>query len=95
MTNLNKHEEIAIGLANEQLDWIVGGLENVLQDYPIDSEEYEDAKSELSNHETLVNTIYDEVMEEAKKDFNEQHIKFATTEFIKNYISNKLISWGY
>lgn len=40
-------------------DWIIGGLENVLFDYEEDSEEYKSAKARLSDHEALVNEIYD------------------------------------
>lgn len=38
--------------------WHIGGLENTLQDYAEDSDEYKAAKAELADHDGLVATIY-------------------------------------
>ena len=40
-------------------NWLIGGLENTLQDYDEDSEEYREAKAKLDDHKSLVETIYD------------------------------------
>ena len=40
--------------------FIIGGLENTMLDYPAGSSEYEEAKAQLSDHEALVNEVYQE-----------------------------------
>lgn len=37
---------------------LLGGLENILLDYPEDSEEYKSAKALLGNHDLLVKGLY-------------------------------------
>ena len=38
--------------------WLLGGLENTLEDYEEGSEEYESAKAQLADHDGLVNELY-------------------------------------
>lgn len=40
--------------------WIIGGLENQLQDSTPGSAEYQEAKKALEDHEGLVQTVYQE-----------------------------------
>ena len=39
-------------------NWLLGGLENTMLDYPEGSEEYERAKATLANHDGLVAELY-------------------------------------
>ena len=39
-------------------NWLLGGLENTLSDYPEDSEEYKNAKASLEDHDGLVKELY-------------------------------------
>ena len=39
-------------------EWLLGGLQNTLQDNDEGSEEYESAQTQLANHEGLVNELY-------------------------------------
>lgn len=40
-------------------NWLLGGLENTMLDYPEDSAEYKSAKETLSDHDELVRQLYD------------------------------------
>ena len=39
-------------------NWLLGGLEHTMLDYPEGSEEYERAKAALANHDGLVAELY-------------------------------------
>lgn len=39
-------------------NWLLGGLENALSDYPKDSDDYKEAEEMLNNHSRLVETLY-------------------------------------
>lgn len=56
----NGWEKIAKKNLKEAYNWVVGGLENTLQDYEEDSEEYRSAKKTLADAESLAIEIYHE-----------------------------------
>ena len=46
-------------------NWLLGGLENTMLDNPEGSEEYENAKATLANHDGLVAELYSMATTEA------------------------------
>lgn len=93
-SEMNAHERVAAGIAWEKCGDIVGGYENQMQDNLPGSEDYEEAKNALANHEHLVDMIYDEVMFDADKG-SRKHLRFAGKEFILARIDRRLKKWGY
>lgn len=49
-------------------NWIVGGLENTMEDFGKDSEEYKDAEARLNDREGLMENIYDAVITDVYTD---------------------------
>lgn len=96
MTNTkNAFERLAIRFSQAAMSELIGGNENVLLDYLPDDEEYKRAYKYLhSGREALVEDIYRETMITAN-DKAEKIVRFAGSEFIKNYISDTLKTWGY
>ena len=43
-------------------NWIIGGLENTLEDFEKESEEYKSAEAQLNDHQGLVDNIYNEAI---------------------------------
>ena len=56
---MNQREKRAFTNIKYAANWLLGGLENTLLDYPEDSDEYKHAQAMLSNHNRLVATLYD------------------------------------
>lgn len=55
----NARQKKAFANIKHASDWLIGGLENTMQDNIVGSAEYESAKRRLSNHDGLVNELYD------------------------------------
>lgn len=80
-------------IAREAAGELIGGLENTMLDYPEDSKEYQDAKSDLSaGHDTLVSWIVADV--KARRE-SIPHLKFAGNDFLAKYVSKLLTKWNY
>lgn len=80
----------------------IGGLENILQDYAKDDEEYINAEEELSNHEALVQyvfasakrRIYDCGFSGPGND-SQKHYRFAGKAFTMNACEEIVKAMGY
>ena len=72
----------------------VGGFENMLLDYPKDSEEYIAAKNALNNPKEAVERIYNDIMATDGATYAKE-IRFCGTEWIKERIARKLKKDGY
>lgn len=83
--NYNKHQLAMLGLIREEVDILVGGLENTMLDFPKDSQEYKDAYSYL--YETpakdLLEEFYWMVMSRCKAGSNAEHARFAGSDFLR------------
>lgn len=94
-SEMNAHEKVAFMFVCEAMSEIIGGLENVLMDYPESSIEYQDAWNDLHvGHDTLTEWIYRDVMGRADKG-TAKHMRFAGEAFIRERISRRLTKWGY
>ena len=56
---MDKREKLARRNVQNCINFELGGYENVLLDYPENSEEYINAKNFLASHEAIVDYIYD------------------------------------
>ena len=56
---MDKREKLARKNIQNCINFEIGGYENVLLDYPKDSDDYRAAKAFLADHEAIVNYIYD------------------------------------
>ena len=85
--------------------WIVGGLENTMEDNGKDTEEYKDAERQLNNHDELAERIYEEVITTVFEDgcmswgANEERylkdIRFCGKAWIMERIHARLRKMGY
>lgn len=57
---LTGNQKFAFNNIKHAANWCIGGLENSMQDNPEDSDEYKAALKELTDHEGLVEYVYDE-----------------------------------
>lgn len=64
-------------------NWIIGGLENTLEDNARDSEEFKEAMAQLDDHEGLVNAIYEAATTEL---YGEGSVKWGAD--IKRYLKD-------
>lgn len=81
---------------------LIGGLENVMEDYPEDSEDYISAKESLEEHEVLVDEIHAMCLMgfygagfEGCQQAYQKNYNFAGTEFIKNCAEEVVKAMGY
>lgn len=85
VNNYNKHEIAMLGLIRSEVDYMVGGYENTMLDFPVDSKEYKEAYSYL--YETpakdLLEEFYNLVMDKCKAGSNEEHARFAGSAFLR------------
>ncbi len=87
-----------LGAANDY----IGGLENTLEDYGKDTEEYKDAKATLENHAGLVSVIYYESINNVY-DYQLgfapasalRDIRFCGKEFIMERVEARVRKMGY
>ena len=54
----NEHQKKAYRNILNASNWLLGDLENTMEDNPEGSEEYENARVRLADHEGLVNELY-------------------------------------
>lgn len=80
----------------------IGGLENTLQDFDEDSQEYKDAYKILHNHEGLVETIYNIaitcICARGSYTHSESFIKdirFCGKEFLTQLVEEEVVKEGY
>ena len=93
---MNKHQRIMYLLMDEVMCEIIGGLENTIQDYTSDTEEYKNAEEFLNlGHDKLADYFYAEVMNRCKSDSYLSHARFAGSAFLKERIERRLMKWGY
>lgn len=86
-------------------NWLLGGLENTLLDNPKESEEYQNAKAQLADHEGLVNELYrmaiTEVYNEGICCFNEdavnylKDIRFCGKDWLMERCERRITKEGY
>lgn len=91
--NMNAHERELDRIISCCVSEWIGGYENVLLDYPEDSEEYKEAK-EVLQHDALFDAIYRDVMFDTKRNAK-SHIRFAGKAFIEDRIETRLKKEGY
>ena len=74
-----------LGLIRDEIDILVGGYENTMLDCPEDSKEYKEAYNYL--YETpareLLEEFYNMVMARCKAGSNEEHARFAGSDFLR------------
>ena len=96
MKTYNKHEIAMLTLIHEEIDILVGGYENQMLDTAPDSKEYKEAHSYL--YETpakeLLEEFYDMVMARCKAGSNEEHARFAGSEFLRAKLGCYIIKNG-
>lgn len=90
---MNQHEKVINQLVRQCVSEWIGGLENTMQDYTEDTEEYQNAKAML-NHDDLFNMFYSDIMAETKRNAK-SHLRFAGKKFIEERIENALEKCGY
>lgn len=93
--DMTANQKRAYTMIRDEYNGLVGGYENVLLDYPKDSDEYQEAIEVLNDHDGLLETIYAGVIADAQGTMNAKHIKFAGTEFMKEIIRKMLEKDGY
>ena len=86
-------------------NWIVGGYENTLSDYCDSDPEYIEAECILSNHENLVEMIYEasihEIYDVGYCDFSERaerelkDIRFLGKERLMAFVEMRVKAMGY
>ena len=86
-------------------NWLLGGLENTMLDNPEGSEEYENAKATLADHEGLVNELYrmatTELYDEESCCFNQaaasylKDIRFCGREWLMERCEARIKKSGY
>lgn len=57
--DMNSRQKKAFYNIYHASNWLIGGLENALSDYPEDSEDYKEAEALLNDHDRLVTTLYE------------------------------------
>lgn len=60
IADMNAREKKAFKNILHAANDLIGGLENIMMDYPEDSEEYKNAELELADHDGLVTWLYTE-----------------------------------
>lgn len=86
-------------------NWIIGGLENTMQDNLPDSREYMSAKAQLDDHDSLVAMIYNGAISEVYGDgfccFNEdsksylKDIRFCGKDWLMERCEARVKKCGY
>lgn len=93
-SEMNSRQKLVTRITLERCGWVVGGLENVLQDFLPEDEEYKLAREQLADHDGLVDEIYWEVIGCSDRGYM-KHIRFVGKAFIIERIENRLRKWGY
>lgn len=84
-TKYNKHEIAMMVLIREEVDYLVGGYENTMLDFSESAPEYKEAFNYLykTPARELLEEFYNLVMNRCKAGSNEEHARFAGSEFLR------------
>lgn len=83
VSEMNKRQKKAFYNIKYAARYLIGGLENIMLDYPKNSEEYKSAKALLNNHDELVLNVYYNATSEVYGDGEVWFGKYAE-KFIKD-----------
>lgn len=93
---MTSHQKKMYFLMDEIMCEIIGGFENSLEDYALDTEEYKEAEAFLTQgHDELAAYFYDEVMSRCKAGGYSSHARFAGGDFLRARIDKRLKKWDY
>ena len=105
VSEMNARQKKAFRNIYHAANWIIGGLENTMQDNLPDSEEYQAAARELADHDGLVAELYraatTELYDEGSCCFNEsaaralRDIRFCGKEFLMARCEARIRKMGY
>lgn len=105
VSEMNARQRKAFYNIKHAANWLLGGLENTLLDYPEDSEEYQRAKQTLEDHEYLVDELYEMATTEVCGDgccmFGKaaesylKDIRFCGKEWLMERVEARLKKEGY
>ncbi len=105
ISEMNAQQKKAFYNIRNAADYLIGGLENTMEDYPENSEEYQAAQSTLEDHDFLVNQIYDlaltEIFMEGANIFGRaaeaylKDIRFCGKEWLMERVEKQVIKAGY
>ena len=105
ISEMNAQQKKAFYNIRNAADYLIGGLENTMMDYPEDSEEYREAKATLEDHAFLVNQIYDlaltEIFTEGANIFGRaaeaylKDIRFFGKEWLMERVEKQVTKAGY
>ncbi len=105
ISEMNAQQKKAFYNIRNAADYLIGGLENTMMDYPEDSEEYREAKATLEDHAFLVNQIYDlaltEIFTEGANIFGGaaeaylKDIRFCGKDWLMERVEKQVTKAGY
>lgn len=105
ISEMNAQQKKAFYNIRNAANYLIGGLENTLEDYPEDSEEYQEAQATLDDHDFLVNQIYDlaltEIFLEGANIFGKaaeaylKDIRFCGKEWLMERVEKQVTKAGY
>lgn len=101
---MDERQKKAYNNIKHAANWLLGGLENTLMDYPEDSDEYKHAQAMLSDHDRLVATLYDWATTDiygdgwaggTNADKAIRDIRFCGKEWLMKQCEERIIKEGY
>ena len=105
ISEMNAQQKKAFYNIRNAANYLIGGLENTMEDYPEDSEEYLEAKATLEDHDFLVSQIYDlaltEIFAEGANIFGRaaeaylKDIRFCGKEWLMERVEKQVTKAGY
>ncbi len=105
ISEMNAQQKKAYCNIRNAANYLIGGLENTMEDYPEDSEEYQEAQATLEDHSSLVNQIYDlaltEIFTEGANIFGKaaeaylKDIRFCGKEWLMERVEKQVTKAGY
>lgn len=95
VSEMNENQKKVWRLAVDNVNELIGGYENTMEDYSEDSEEYQHAKSVLElPHEDLVNIVFGWCR--ASREWKSiENLHLVGFDFLRERISNRLKKYGY
>ena len=105
VSEMNAHQRKAFYNIKHAANWLLGGLENTMQDYRETDEEYKNAAARLADHDGLVNELYNMATSELYGDgfcaFNSsatrylKDIRFCGRDFLLARCEARITKEGY
>ena len=105
ISEMNAQQKKAFYNIRNAANYLIGGLENTMEDYPEDSEEYQEAQATLEDHACLVSQIYDlaltEIFLEGANIFGKaaeaylKDIRFCGKEWLRERVEKQGTKAGY